>query len=192
MGWQWHQLDNMQIICSSLQTDNHASTSWLNFLQAGCSSWRRTNILKPKLDTSKLSATSYIRATKDDQGQSGCGQWTQTFSLWILACSPFCRWAEVLYKDLWKCTVETATLQSMSRIWWWQWQINLLLLQKSMPSVLWHCWFGIVKSIWPVKNWVMRCWHGYLSAVRYKWFAHGSADATAALPYLASLKSRLV
>jgi len=27
MGWQWHLLDNMQIICTSLQTDNCASTS---------------------------------------------------------------------------------------------------------------------------------------------------------------------
>jgi len=26
MGWQWHQLDHMQIICTSLQTDNHTST----------------------------------------------------------------------------------------------------------------------------------------------------------------------
>jgi len=31
MGWQWHQLDHMQIICTSLQTDNHASISSLNF-----------------------------------------------------------------------------------------------------------------------------------------------------------------
>jgi len=31
MGWQWHQLDHMQITCPSLQTDNHASTSSLNF-----------------------------------------------------------------------------------------------------------------------------------------------------------------
>jgi len=30
-GWQWHQLDHMQIICTSLQTDNHASTSPLIF-----------------------------------------------------------------------------------------------------------------------------------------------------------------
>jgi len=29
--WQWHQLDHMQIICTSRQTDNHASTSPLNF-----------------------------------------------------------------------------------------------------------------------------------------------------------------
>jgi len=31
MGWQWHQLDHMQIICTSLQTDNHANTSPLSF-----------------------------------------------------------------------------------------------------------------------------------------------------------------
>ena len=30
MWWQWHQLDHMQIICTSLQTDNHASTSPLS------------------------------------------------------------------------------------------------------------------------------------------------------------------
>jgi len=26
MGWQWHQLNYMQTICTLLQTDNHAST----------------------------------------------------------------------------------------------------------------------------------------------------------------------
>jgi len=31
IGWHWHQLDHMQIICTSLQTDNHASTSPLGF-----------------------------------------------------------------------------------------------------------------------------------------------------------------
>jgi len=30
-GWQWHQLDHIQIICTSLHTDNHASTSSLSF-----------------------------------------------------------------------------------------------------------------------------------------------------------------
>jgi len=32
MGWQWHQLNRMQIICTSLQTDNHAISSPLSFL----------------------------------------------------------------------------------------------------------------------------------------------------------------
>jgi len=43
--WQWHQLGHMQV-CISLQTDNHASTSPLSFLQAGCPSCRPTNSVK--------------------------------------------------------------------------------------------------------------------------------------------------
>ena len=35
-----------------------------------------------------------------------------------------------------------------------------------MPSVLWRCWVGGRKGIRPVKNWVVRCWHGYLSGAR--------------------------
>jgi len=35
-GWQWHQLDHMKTICTSLQTGNHTSTSSLKFLQAVC------------------------------------------------------------------------------------------------------------------------------------------------------------
>jgi len=42
--WQWHQLGHMQV-CTSLQTDNHASTIPL-FLQAGCPSCRPTNSVK--------------------------------------------------------------------------------------------------------------------------------------------------
>jgi len=43
--WQWHQLGHMQV-CISLQTDNHASTPPLSFLQAGCPSCRPTNSVK--------------------------------------------------------------------------------------------------------------------------------------------------
>jgi len=43
MGWQWHQLDRMQIICTLRQTDNLASTPPLGFLQGGCPSCRPTN-----------------------------------------------------------------------------------------------------------------------------------------------------
>ena len=43
--WQWHQLGHMQV-CTSLQTDNHASTPPLSFLQAGCNSCRPTNSVK--------------------------------------------------------------------------------------------------------------------------------------------------
>jgi len=43
--WQWHQLSHMQVY-TSLQTDNHASTPPLSFLQAGCPSCRPTNSVK--------------------------------------------------------------------------------------------------------------------------------------------------
>jgi len=47
--WQWHQLGHMQV-CTSLQTDNHASTPPLSFLQAGCPSCRPTNSVKALKD----------------------------------------------------------------------------------------------------------------------------------------------
>ena len=43
--WHWHQLGYMQV-CTSLPTDNHASTPPVSFLQAGCPSCRPTNSVK--------------------------------------------------------------------------------------------------------------------------------------------------
>ena len=43
--WQWHQLGHMQV-CTSLQTNNHASMPPLSFLQAGCPSCHPTNSVK--------------------------------------------------------------------------------------------------------------------------------------------------
>ena len=43
--WQWHQLGHMQV-CTSLQTDNHAGSPALSFLQAGCPSCHPTNRVK--------------------------------------------------------------------------------------------------------------------------------------------------
>ena len=63
---------------------------------------------------------------------------------------------------------------------------TVIICNGFLPSVLWRCWFGVRKSIRPVKNCVVRCWRGYLSAARCKWFAYGPADATAILSSLAS------
>jgi len=43
--WQWLQLGHMQV-CTSLQTNDHASNPPLSFLQAGCPSCRPTNSVK--------------------------------------------------------------------------------------------------------------------------------------------------
>jgi len=51
MGWQWHQLDHMQIVCTSLQTYDHTSTSPLRW--AGCPSCRPTNSIKALKENKK-------------------------------------------------------------------------------------------------------------------------------------------
>jgi len=45
-------------VCTSLQTDNHANTSLLSFLQAGCPSCRPTNSVKA------------LKATQSTEGNS--------------------------------------------------------------------------------------------------------------------------
>jgi len=65
--WQWNLLEHMQV-CTSLQTDNHASTPPLSFLQAGCPSCRPTNsvgasIIKQKSFKTQL-ITAYFKSTQ--------------------------------------------------------------------------------------------------------------------------------
>jgi len=48
--WQWHQLDHMQIIFTSLRQITTPAPH--PFLQAGCSSWRQSNSVKPLKATS--------------------------------------------------------------------------------------------------------------------------------------------
>ena len=55
--WQWLQVGHMQV-CTLLQTDNHASTPPLSFLQAGCPSCRPTNSVKA------------LKGTQTDQSKS--------------------------------------------------------------------------------------------------------------------------
>jgi len=55
--WQWHQLGHMHV-WTSLQTDNHASTSPLRFLQAGCPTCRPTNSVKALKEVLQLTTNN--------------------------------------------------------------------------------------------------------------------------------------
>jgi len=57
--WQWHQPGHMQVY-TLLQTDNHASTPLLSFLQAGCPSCRPTNSVKALKATQSYLNLSHI------------------------------------------------------------------------------------------------------------------------------------
>ena len=83
LGWQWHQLDHVQTICTSLQADNHANTSSLNFLQTGCTSWRPTNsveALKAITIATCVSVTEQYNSIPD-KGQWCPAAWTVTVGL---------------------------------------------------------------------------------------------------------------
>jgi len=56
--------------------------------------------------------------------------------------------------------------------------IDFFVFSVFLPSVLWCCWLGSRKGIRPVKNWVVGCWHGYMSGSRCR-SVYGPADATA-------------
>jgi len=72
--WQWHQLGHMHD-CTSLQTDNHASTPPLRFLQAGCPSCRPTNSHKALKaignESVPKTAITDTRAQEQVRGRSG-------------------------------------------------------------------------------------------------------------------------
>ena len=61
------------------------------------------------------------------------------------------------------------------------------------PLVLWIAFSALTLLVGhqeehpACKNWMMSCWHGYLSGARCKWSAYGPADATAIPSSLVSL-----
>jgi len=70
MGWQWHRLGNMQIVCTSLQTDNHASTSPLSFCRpdaVSAANQQRQGITKG--NTNELGRTENKRSRKTYSSQ---------------------------------------------------------------------------------------------------------------------------
>ena len=71
--WQWHQLDHMQV-CTSLQTDNHASTPLLSFLQAGCPSCRPANSIKALKATKVCPRNLILGWAQSPQGKGQFGR----------------------------------------------------------------------------------------------------------------------
>jgi len=57
--------------------------------------------------------------------------------------------------------------------------VDLMGLKPNALTLLVGSSLKACSSIWPIKKWVMRCWCGYLSGSKCKWFAYGPADATA-------------
>jgi len=72
--WQWHQLGRTQV-CTSLQTDNHASTPPLRFLQARCPSYCPTNSVKALKETSSTTNLEQIKVMElEGYSQPTCNE----------------------------------------------------------------------------------------------------------------------
>ena len=103
------------------------------------------------------------------------GSWTETFlfckltSLLICAAYFIC---SCLLQSHFSNVLSTSLIRVLG---WW---LMILTYFSSVHSVLWRCWLGGRKGIRPVKNWLVGCWHGYLSGARCR-LAYGPADATA-------------
>ena len=66
------------------------------------------------------------------------------------------QWPDIISSSSW-----TSDRMGMPAL-WYQYENLIPLPVSDTPSVLWHCWLGCRKGTRPVKNWVVRCWHGYL------------------------------
>ena len=99
---------------------------------------------------------------------------------------------------LWHRAVGSCTLHWQNLIYEWLWWVSPPVTRDTgvqfpdwdpIPSVLWRCWLGGRKGIWPVKNWVVGCWRGYLG-----WGAdlHIAQQMPLPLTISCSSKSRLV
>jgi len=79
---QWHQLDHMQTICTSLQTDNHTNTSLIaQVLQVGCSS---------SINALEASASAYPTSGTAEKTADTCLKWRAVECLAFLIYSGFC------------------------------------------------------------------------------------------------------
>jgi len=80
--WQWHQPGHMQV-CTSLQTDNHASTPSLCFLQTGCPSCRPANSIK-----ALKASTIHTQTQPETENTLSAGNQT-VLSVVLLGCIAF-------------------------------------------------------------------------------------------------------
>ena len=152
----------MQTICTSLQTDNYTSTRHWNFLQAGCCFWCPTNSVKA------------LKATTQH-----------------LSCQSNQNWSVHLVQHYVIAGIQRRSFLSVSR--YFSVQVSCLLTSSGMVSKNVHVFssckmvvcvyssrFGVEPYFlhstagW-VKNRVMRCFHGYLSADKCKCFVCGTA-----------------
>ena len=68
LGMQWHQLDHVQTICTSLQTDNHTNTASLNFYRPDALPGAQPTVSKHWRQRGRHMRGSWKQNTRDTRG----------------------------------------------------------------------------------------------------------------------------
>ena len=197
--WQWNQLGHMQV-CTSLQTDNQASTHRSVFYRldnlpaakpTASKHWRHINILAQYfLKTSGNAVNTPIPSHSYQLFQhhqplnlvnilvqyllkmSGNAIYIPIPPLLSGNSDPYSN-SGFFPKNYLFPFISHQISQPEYTL-----QLCIDSISTDVPSVLWRCWLGGRKGTWPVKNWVVGCWHGCLSGARCR-LTYGPADATA-------------
>ena len=143
--WQWHQLGHMQV-CIWLQTDNHASTPPLSFLQVGWPSCCPTNSVKAlkAKHWMELKAVMPSRANCSLEWQSVTSSGKGFHAAWLLV-----SWYSTIYYSEWHCNYENENYDCM-KIW---------LYYYSKQWTIWKRWISLEASVCnnPVNSWKSSC-----------------------------------
>jgi len=159
--WQWHQLGRMQV-CTSLQTDNHASTQPLSYLQAGCPScfWYRLTRVVP--DKGPLNGCMYVCMF--------CSLLPKTTVMsvmywwWVVNCSWTHRWTwyGIVLLELGRCTsalswslIAKQRHESISLTFFSLQPSSWKKIAAVKPVVI--LWFDFINTSYPVNCTVCTC-----------------------------------
>jgi len=145
MGWQWHQLDHMQIICTLYQADNHVSTSSLSLLQAGCSSWCTVNSVK-MLKAMQLSDSWWKGHHSLYVCSQACSDVVQCWQMRqvILCVVFFLGYFIVCESDIHNAAERLAVFTAAVCLGWWQTECN----RVERNAMLWcRHWWSVLASV---------------------------------------------
>jgi len=145
MGWLWHQLDHMQIVCTSLQTDNHALTNHsfftgrMPFLPPNQQLHSTEGTLCCKIKENRLSLfkDQTLRYTKSYRLVEVFGKWGQSNSCAIFGPTFTVKCSCCFTLFIWLCIVYDFPMFWLDVMWYYRNSRILFHLQLIINVV--HC-----------------------------------------------------
>jgi len=175
MGWQWHQLNHVHAICTLLQKITMLAPHQSDFYGPDALPYTQPTASKHCASRYQKYKSLWILLKHRWWGDSGISliTWKSFAHCFRQPChhviTSFFTGRVFLLPSNQQCQTTDDILCTLTHIaylahYWhyYHWSLFWFSSVVGWPSVLWCCWLGVRKGIWPVKIWLMRCWHGYL------------------------------